>query len=229
MADTKISGLGDGGVLQGTDTVAVARGAGNNKVTGANVASYISSATQTFTNKTIDAASNTLSNIDTADVASGSKTGSDTKFVTGTEGTTNQGAKWNADGDLVEDTKIKHITFSSTDTSTSLTTGDAKAFVIVPAELNGYDITAVQADVYTAGTTGTMDIQLHNVTSAADILSTKITIDSTEKSSSTAATAAVINTAEDDLTTGDIIRFDIDAVHTTPAKGLFITLTCTLP
>jgi hypothetical protein len=123
----------------------------------------------------------------------------------------------------------KHIYFSATDTTTDLATGTTKAVVVVPAELDGYDITGVQANVVTAGTTGTMTIQIViDDSTPRDLLSTEINI----------ASAAivddnlhVINTtaSNDQINTGDIISFDIDVVHTTPAKGLFITLTCTLP
>lgn len=113
--------------------------------------------------------------------------------------------------------------------ATDCSTGDGKAFLEVPEELNGMNITAVGAYCFTAGTTGTMDIQIRNVTDSQDVLSTKITIDSTERSSRTAATPAVINTSYDDLATGDIIAFDFDAVHTTAAKGAIVWLRCELP
>jgi hypothetical protein len=62
------------------------------------------SSTTTFTNKTIDAngTGNSISNIETADAASGAKTGSDTKFVTGTAGTNGNLVAWNGDGDAVD-------------------------------------------------------------------------------------------------------------------------------
>ena len=87
----------------------------------------------------------------------------------------------------------------------------------------------VHAEVITAGTTGTTDIQIANVTQVADILSTKLTIDSGETGSDTAATAAVINTAEDDMTENDVLRIDVDAISTTAPKGLIITLGFRLP
>lgn len=80
------------------------------------------------------------------------------------------------------------------------------------------------AEVITAGTTGTTDIQIYNVDNAVDMLSTKLTIDSAETGSDTAATAAVINTSNDDVDENDVIRIDVDAVSTTPAVGLIVTL-----
>lgn len=112
---------------------------------------------------------------------------------------------------------------------TDVAIGDGKAMFEVPEELNGMDLIGCGAFVYTAGTTGTMDIQIRNVTQAADMLTTKITIDSTETSSRTAATAPVIDTANDDVATGDIIAIDVDAVQTTKAKGLSVWLRFALP
>lgn len=113
--------------------------------------------------------------------------------------------------------------------ATAATVADGHAYLLIPSSVAGMNLVEVVATAVTAGTTGTMDIQLHNVTSAADILSTKITIDSTEKSSSTAATPAVINGAEDDVAANDVIRVDIDAIHTTPAAGLILSLVFRLP
>jgi len=117
------------------------------------------------------------------------------------------------------------------DDSLNCETGDGAGdlFFRIPSVLNGFDLVAVAACCQTAGTTGTMDIQIHNVTQAADMLSTKITIDSTETDSSTAATPAVIDTSNDDVATGDQLRIDVDAVHTTPAKGLLVELQFRLP
>lgn len=117
------------------------------------------------------------------------------------------------------------VQFAVTDWTTNTATGDGQYYFRVPAKLNGWEITAVHAEVITAGTTGTTDIQIHNVTDAVDILSTKLTIDSGETGSDTAATAAVINTSNDELATNDVLRVDVDAVSTTPAQGLIVSFT----
>lgn len=113
--------------------------------------------------------------------------------------------------------------------STNLSVGDGQAFFRVPEELNGMNLTGVAAAVYTAGTTNTLDIQIRNKTQMADMLSTKITIDSAETDSSTAATPPVIDTSNDDVATADVIVIDIDAVHTTPARGLVVQMRFELP
>jgi hypothetical protein len=87
--------------------------------------------------------------------------------------------------------------------------------------MNGMDVTNVQVDILgTAGTTGTMDVQVARTRSGStvDVLTTKATVDSTETSSAT-GTAMVPNTSNDDAATGDRFRIDIDAIHTTPATG----------
>ena len=115
------------------------------------------------------------------------------------------------------------------DWTTDTATGDGAFYFHVDSRLAGMNIVDVHAEVITAGTTGTTDVQIHNVTSAADVLSTKLTIDSAETGSDTAATAAVINAAEDDLAENDVLRIDVDAVSTTAAKGLIVTIGCRLP
>lgn len=59
---------------------------------------------KTLTNTTIDAngTGNSITNIETADLATSAKTGLDTKVVTGTAGTSGNLASWNADGDAVD-------------------------------------------------------------------------------------------------------------------------------
>lgn len=125
--------------------------------------------------------------------------------------------------------RIVELQIVAAGTANSVGDGTGNARYFVPQELNGWNLVGVAAAVITAGTTGTQDIQIHNVTQAADMLTTKITIDSAEKTSYTAATAPVIDTANDDVATGDEIRFDTDAVHTTPAQGLNIIMVFQLP
>ena len=95
----------------------------------------------------------------------------------------------------------------------------------IPPSMTGMNIFSVTATTYAAGVGGTLSIQLRRSRAGTDvdILSTKCTIDSTEYSSTTAATPYVINTSNDDLVTGDLIFCDIDGVHsTTEAQGLSV-------
>ena len=125
------------------------------------------------------------------------------------------------------------------DFTTDTATGDGKFYFVVPAKANGMNLVSVHAQVITAGTTNTTDVQIARCATAAsgnacsgtvsDMLTTKLTIDSGENSSATAATAAAINTSNDDVATNQILRVDVDAVSTTAAKGLIVTLVFQLP
>jgi len=121
-------------------------------------------------------------------------------------------------------TAIKDVVIEVIANGTDCTTGDNKARFTIPAACNGMNLTAVHGRVSTAGVTGTMDIQIRNVTDGVDMLSTKLTIDSGETGSDTAATPAVIDTTKDDVATYDDLSVDIDAVQTTAAKGLRVWL-----
>lgn len=110
------------------------------------------------------------------------------------------------------------------DFTTNVATGDGKFYMHIEKRLNGMKLVYVHARVITAGTTNTTDIQIANVTQGTDMLSTKLTIDSAETGSNTAATAAVINPANNRILENDVIRIDVDAISTTAPKGLIVTL-----
>jgi len=76
----------------------------------------------------------------------------------------------------------------------------------------------VGAYVDTAGVTGTATIDINEA--GTTILSTKITIDTAEKTSETAAAAPVISDSA--IAADAILTFDIDVIQTTAAKGLVV-------
>lgn len=124
---------------------------------------------------------------------------------------------------------VRFVSILVTDPNGSaLTTGDGKAYWAVPAGLNGYRVAAVQADVTTVSSSGTPTIQLAEVVDGVDILSTRITIDASEKSSKDATAAPVVNAANAVLNTGNQVRVDVD-VAGTGTKGLMVTLTLNGP
>ena len=105
--------------------------------------------------------------------------------------------------------------------------GDGVTAVTCPDTFDGLYLYSIGGHVYTAGTGATTDIQLYNVTTAVDVLSTKLTIDAGETDSSTAATAAVINTSGNinKVYTATVLRVDIDQIGSgTAAKGLEIRM-----
>lgn len=103
----------------------------------------------------------------------------------------------------------------------TLTTGDGKIYWTVPTEIGtlGPNLVSVFAGVYTVSSSGTPTFQVYNVSDSQDMLSTALTIDASEYNSSSAATAAVINTSYDDVITGDRIRIDCDVAGTGTAGG----------
>jgi hypothetical protein len=109
------------------------------------------------------------------------------------------------------------------DDATVVATGDGQAIMMIPADLTGLNLTTVAAFVTTVSSSGTVSVQIRNVTDAVDMLTTKVTIDQSEFTSYTAGTAAVINTTYDDVVTGDRIAIDVDSAGT-GAKGLGIVL-----
>ena len=105
--------------------------------------------------------------------------------------------------------------------------GDGITAITIPATFDGLYLYSIGGHVYTAGTGATTDIQLYNLTTAVDVLSTKLTIDATELDSSTAATAVVINTSGsiNRVYTATVLRVDVDQVaSSTAAKGLEIRM-----
>ncbi len=110
-----------------------------------------------------------------------------------------------------------------TDTQTVVVGDGAFGFVVTSLEeIAGKNLVAVSAYVTTVSSSGAITVQVRNVTGAADMLSTPITIDASEFTSDTAA-APVIDTSNDDVALGDLIAIDIDA-DGTGATGLGVIL-----
>jgi hypothetical protein len=110
------------------------------------------------------------------------------------------------------------IQLAASDETTALTTGTAKMTFRMPHAMT---LTSVRASLTTAQASGsifTVDIN----ESGASILSTKLTIDNTEKTSTTAATPAVISDTA--LADDAEITIDIDQIGNGSATGLKITL-----
>ena len=121
---------------------------------------------------------------------------------------------------------VGHVTFQVAvgASGTALAVGDDQGNLVIPAWMGTgtWNLTAVHASVGTAGTTGASTIQIRNVSDSADMLSTKINIDSGQTGSDTSGTAAVIDTANDDVINFKRLAIDIDSVSTTPPNGVLI-------
>ena len=107
----------------------------------------------------------------------------------------------------------------------AITTGDGQAFLTVPAAWNGKTIQSIHAGLTTASSSGTPTVQVARIRGGTpvDVLSTAVTVDATELTSYTAVTPPVVDTANDDLATGDLLRVDVD-VAGTGAKGLMVLI-----
>lgn len=107
---------------------------------------------------------------------------------------------------------------AASDETTALTTGTAKVTFRMPYAMT---VTAVRASLSTAQASGsifTVDIN----EGGTSILSTKLTIDNTEKTSTTAATPAVVSDTA--LADDAEITIDIDQIGNGTAKGLKVTI-----
>lgn len=178
---------------------------------------------QTLTNKDISNANNTYR------AASTTATGAVELATTAeTDTGTDTGRVITPDGLAGSIFGTKNVLLKVIADDEALATGDNQYKFVVPVELNGMDLVTVGAHVYTVSSSGAPSIMVHNLTDTTDMLSTAITIDANEKDSATAATPAVINTAADDVVTGDEIRIDVDAAGTGTA-GLEVRLGFRLP
>ena len=135
------------------------------------------------------------------------------------------------DGLAGSDFGIRYIQMVPYDWSTNIATGNGKFYAHIPAALGGMNLVEVHAEFVTTAPTGSAaQFQIHNVTQTADMLSTVLSVDAGENGSDTAATPAVIDTANDDVAENDVIRLDIDQIGSTAAgQGLIITLGFQLP
>ena len=102
---------------------------------------------------------------------------------------------------------------------TELAVEDGVGYIEIPAELNGMNLISARARVGTPGVTGNTTFDIYNVTDSQSMLSSAITI----ASGATSGTGTV-DTAHDDVATGDLIRIDCDTLSDTKPKGLIITL-----
>ena len=117
---------------------------------------------------------------------------------------------------------IRYIIFNLVDSATDVTvaTDVGGDFVIPFAGVILQDDTLTEqfyAANTTAGTTGTMVVDVH-LNGTTIMTTNKLDIETTEKSSETAATQPDLTTTA--VAAGDILTFDVDAIHTTAAKGL---------
>ena len=110
----------------------------------------------------------------------------------------------------------KRVAQVNLNASVALTTSD-KAYITIPAAMNGWNLVGVSARVGdSAGsgvsTSGAVTITVKNGTTS--MLSTNLTVDQGEASSATAATAAVIDGENDHVATDDSIEVAVSGAGT---------------
>lgn len=131
--------------------------------------------------------------------------------------------------DIDQPNAIATVQINATDPAgADLTVTNGVAYFRVPSTMNGMNLIAVAAAVITASSSGAVQVQIRNVTQAANMLTTVVSIDASETDSLTAATPAVVNTSEDDVATGNILRIDVTGAGT-GARGLIVELQFRLP
>lgn len=139
------------------------------------------------------------------------------KLATGLDASSGGAVKNYAHGDIA-DLAVIPIIIACSDETTALTTGTAKVTFRLPY---AFTLTDVRASVNTAPTGALLQVDINE--GGVSILSTKLTIDATEKTSATAAAPAVIS--DPFLATDAEITIDIDQVGSTVAgAGLKVTL-----
>lgn len=110
-----------------------------------------------------------------------------------------------------------YFTVAASDETTAITSGTGKLTFRMPAHVSLSEIRASLTTAQSSGSIFTIDVN----ESGSSILSTKLTIDNTEKTSTTASTPAVISDA--DIADDSEITIDIDQVGDGTAKGVKIT------
>lgn len=123
---------------------------------------------------------------------------------------------WRGDGTWAA--PLEAIIVACSDETTPLTTGTAKVTFRMPY---AFTLTSVKGSLTTAQVSGSIfTVDLNEA--GTSVLSTKLTIDNTEKTSVTAATAAVISDSA--LAADAEMTVDIDQIGNGTAAGFKITL-----
>lgn len=113
------------------------------------------------------------------------------------------------------------VTIPVFDAGTAATTGE-KGIMVVPPHLNGLDLTNVIVGVWDKGVTGSTDVGIYRSRGGTEVamLSVEVTV-----GDEWYAQDGTINTANDDVATGDILNVNVSAVHSgTAPNGLTVTL-----
>ena len=164
----------------------------------------------------IDTATYQVSDADLDDLADGSLTGTLVAAAgttargsveLATDGETSASVAVQGNDNRLVDAERFEIGVAISDETTALTTGTAKVTFRMPCAMT---VTAVRLSLTTVSSSGTPTVDINET--GTTILSTKLTCDASEKTSTTAATAAVISDSA--LADDAEITLDIDTAGT---------------
>jgi hypothetical protein len=139
-------------------------------------------------------------------------------YFPNTDGTNGQFMRTSGAGVVSWASIPSDIQLAASDEISAITVGNGKLTFRMPHNMTLTGIRASLTTAQTSGTIFTVDVKQNGVS----ILSTLLTIDNTERTSTTAATPAVISTSA--LTDDSEMRIDVTQIGDGTAKGLKITL-----
>ncbi len=246
MADTKISGLTEDTDPQPADLMAIVDDPGGTPTTKKSTITNILKAVDDLAANATPVAADLLLTIDdpagtpipsktaldeihTGMTAASTTVASVSELATAAETTTgtDTGRTLTPDGLAGSDYGKRILAIVHSDGATAVVTGDGEVGIPITAELNGWNVVDVQANVRDKGVTGTTDIMIRRWRAGVDVnmLSTPITI-----GDEYFASDGVIDAANDDLNTGDMLYVDVDGIHSgTAPNGLSVAITVQLP
>jgi hypothetical protein len=123
---------------------------------------------------------------------------------------------------VVEDLDTVEIAISAASPDQVLTVKDGYQYIVVPEKANGKKLNDIRLLNNSAGTGSSVSsFRVYNVTQATSLLTTNVSIDSTETDSDNAATPFVVDSGVT-LATGDILRVDCTGLTSgADAEGLY--------
>lgn len=105
---------------------------------------------------------------------------------------------------------------------TLVSIGDGQLVVVVSDDMDGFALSEAAGYISAAGGTQT-SVQVRNVTTGHDMLSTPITIDTAKFTSYASAVQPVVNASFATVATGQLLAVDVDAAGTN-AEGLGVVV-----
>ncbi|MBA7515240.1 hypothetical protein ES705_07279 [subsurface metagenome] len=102
--------------------------------------------------------------------------------------------------------------------------GEGKAFLHIPPFLDGWHLSYAHAETKEPGTSGVLEIQIHNIDNALDMLTDLLTVDDGDTGSDESSSPVVINASNDHVNANDLLRIDFDTIHGTPGTGALISV-----